>query len=77
MKKNEFYRNKTPIFFKNVDIEKVLVSNKIYFDEKNYKYFIGYLYNDHKTKALSVMLPKTSDYVECYDGHTKWMYVLI
>ena len=45
-KKN--YCSKTSIFLKDVDIEKVLVSNKIYFGEKNYKYFIGYLYNDHK-----------------------------
>ena len=31
-------------FLKDVDIEKVLVSNKISFGEKNYKYFISYLY---------------------------------
>ena len=40
--KNKFYRNKTPIFSGDVDIEKVLVSNKISFGEKNYKYFISY-----------------------------------
>ena len=42
--KYKFHHNKTPIFLKDVDIEKVLVSNKVYFGEKNYKYFIGYLY---------------------------------
>ena len=31
----------TPICLKNVDIKKVLVSNKISLGEKNYKYFIG------------------------------------
>ena len=36
IEKNEFYRPKT-IFLKDVDIEKVLVSNKISFGEKNYK----------------------------------------
>ena len=41
--KNKFYGHKSPIFKKDVDIEKVLVSNKIFSDEKNYKYFIGYL----------------------------------
>ena len=55
---------KTPIYLKNEDIEKVLVSNKIYFGEKNYKYFIGYLFNDHKVKPLHIMLPKTSAYVK-------------
>ena len=42
-KKNFFYRHMTPILLGDVDIEKVLVSNKIPFREKNYKYFIGYL----------------------------------
>ena len=28
-------------FLEHVDLEKVLVSNKISFGEKNYKYFIG------------------------------------
>ena len=45
--------------------------------KKNYKYFIGYLYNDHKIKASHIMLPKTSAYVKSYDGQTKWMYFFI
>ena len=36
IEKSKFYRSKTPIFLKDVDIEKVLVSNKISFGEKNY-----------------------------------------
>ena len=39
---------------------KVLVSNKISFDEKNYKYFIGYFHNDNKVKPLHIILPKRS-----------------
>ena len=33
--------------------------------------------NDHKFKALYIMLPKTSAYVKRYDVETKWMYFLI
>ena len=77
IEKNEFYRYKSPIFKKDVDIEKVLVSNKIYFGEKYYKYFLGYLYNDHNVKPLHIMLPKTSAYAKRYDEQTKWMYFLI
>ena len=77
IEENKFYRNKIPVHLRDVDIEKVLVSNKISFDEKNYKYFIGYLYNDHKVKPLHIILPKTSAYVKSYDGQTKWMYFLI
>ena len=69
---NTFYPRKTPIFFLggggDVDIEKVLVSNKISFSEKNYKFFIGYLYDGNKVKPLNIILPKTSGYVKSYDG---------
>ena len=61
----------------DIDIEKVLVSNKIFFGEKNYKYFIGYLYNGNKIKPLNIMLPKTSVYIKSYDGKTKWMHFWI
>ena len=61
----------------DVDIEKVLVYNKISFGEKNYEYFIGYLYNGNKVQPLNIMLPKTSDYGKSYDGQTKWTYFLI
>ena len=65
--KDIFYRHKSPIVLEEVDIEKVLVSNKISSNEKNYKYFIGYLYNDYKVKPLHIMLPKMSTYVKSYD----------
>ena len=76
-KKIFFYRHKNPIFLGDLDIEKVLLSNKISFGEKNYKYFISYFYNSNKVKPLYVMLPKTSAYVKSYDGPTKWVYFLI
>ena len=55
----------------------MLESNKISFGEKNFKCFIGYLYNDNKVKPLHIMLPKTSAYEKSYDVHAKWMYFLI
>ena len=42
----------------------MLVANKISSGEKNYNYFSGYLYNDHKFKPLHIILPKTSAYVK-------------
>ena len=75
MKKN--YCNKISVPLRDVDIEKVLVSNKISFGEKSCKYFIGDLYNDLKVKPLNIMLSKTSAYVKRYDGQTKWIYFLI
>ena len=55
----------------------VLEPNKISFGEKNYKYFIGYLYNENNVKPLHIMLPKTNAYVKIYDGQAKWIYFLI
>ena len=75
--KHNLYSYKTAIFFKKIDIEKVLISNKISFGEENYKYFTGYLYKDHKVKPLHLMLPRASAYVKRDDGRTKWMYLLI
>ena len=68
LKKNKFYINKTPIFLKYGDTEKVFVSSNVFFAVKNYKYFIGYLYNQNKVKPLHIMLPKTSAHVQSYDG---------
>ena len=75
IEKNKFYHHKSSIFYKDLDIEKVLLSKKISPSEKNYKYFIGYLFNDHKVKSLRILLPKTSfckliedgDLLEKYD----------
>ena len=64
-------------FKKDVDIEKVLVSNMISFGAKNCKYFIGYMHNNHKVKPFYIMLSRTSACVKGYDGETKWLYFLI
>ena len=77
MKKINFSVIKVLLFKNVVDIEKVLVSNKISSGKKNYKYSIGYLYNDYKVKSLHITLPKTSTSVKIYDGQTKWMYFWI
>ena len=65
------------LFLKDVDIAKLLVSNKVPFGKNSWKYFIGYLHNGHKVKPLHKVLPKTSAYVKMYDGQTKWICFLI
>ena len=52
----------------DVDIEKILVFNKISLGEKTYKYFISYLYSGIKVKPLKIMLHKASAYAKSYDG---------
>ena len=71
LKKINFTTIRLLFLLRDVDIEKVLVSKKISFGEKNYKYFIGYLYNGNKVKPLNIMLPKTSTYLKSYDEQAK------
>ena len=46
IEKNKFYRRESPVFYNNVDTEKLLVSNKISSGKKSFEYFIRYLCND-------------------------------
>ena len=64
IEKNKFYWHKSYVPLRDINTEKVLVSKKISFGEKIYKYFIGYLYNDHKVNPIHIMLPKTNTYVQ-------------
>ena len=60
-----------------MDIDNIVICNKICSGEKNFKYFIGYMDDDYTIKRLRIMLPKSSTYVKVYDDKTKWMYFLI
>ena len=75
--KIKFQRYKNPIFLEDADIDEVLVSNKISFGEKDYKYFTGDLNGSYNIKLLQIILPKTSAYVKSCDGKSEWMFFLI
>ena len=61
-KSRNFTAIKIHFFFKkkDMDIDNLLIYNKIFSGEKKYKYFIGYVNNYHKINPLLIMLPKTS-----------------
>ena len=71
IEEKNFSHHITPIFLLKVDIEKVLVFNKIFLAKKNYKYFISYLCDVNKFKPLNIMLQKTSSSLKRYHGQTK------
>ena len=59
IEKQKFHQNKIPTSIKNVDINKIVVSNRVSFGKKKrFKYFIGY--KDDKTRTLCIFLPKMS-----------------
>ena len=42
IQKQKLQQHKGPISIKNIDINKIVVSNKVSFGKKGFKYFIGY-----------------------------------
>ena len=60
--KFDFYKN--PIFWKDIDIDNILICNKISSDEKIFNYFIGYRDDDYKIKALLIILPNTVAHIK-------------
>ena len=75
IKKQTFHQHKRPISIKkNIDIKKIVVSNKVCFGKKGSKYFIGYK-DAKKIKPLCIFLPKMSAYRKDFN-ETKYMSFL-
>ena len=72
--KNKYFTNKKDLFQQNININKIVVSNKASFGKKGFKYFIGY--KDAKNRPLYIFLPKLSAYRIDFD-ETKYMSFVI
>ena len=75
IQKQKFHQHKEPISIKNIDINKIVVSNKVHFCKRGFKYIIGYK-DAKKVKPLCTFLLKTSAYRKDFD-ETKYMSFLI
>ena len=74
--KNKNFINIKDLFkLKNVDINKIVVSNKVSFGKKGFKYFIGYK-DTKENRPLCIFLPKISAYRKYFD-ETKYIYIYI
>ena len=51
IQKQKFHQLKEPILIKNIDINKIVVSNEVSFGKTGFKHFIGYK-NEKKIKPL-------------------------
>ena len=60
---------------KNIDINKIVVSNKIFFGKKGLRYFVGYK-DSKKIRSLCIFLPKMTAYRQDFD-QAKFMSFLI
>ena len=54
-----FMTMKIQLLLEDLDIDNILMSNKISSGENNHKFFIGYRDDDCKIKPLHIMLPIT------------------
>ena len=61
MKKEKFHQHKRLISIKSIDINKIVVSNKVSFGKKGFKYLIGYK-DAKKIRPLCIFLPELSAY---------------
>ena len=69
--KCEFCQHKSLILLSNIDINKIIASNKVSFGKKDRKYFYG-CDDAKKIRSLYIFLPKMSAY-----NQTKCMSFLI
>ena len=74
IEKQKFYQQKRPISIKNLDINEIVVSNKVSFGKKGFKYFIGY--KGAKIRSLCMFLPRMSTCGRDFD-ETKYMSFFI
>ena len=71
IEKQKFHQYKKPISTKNIDINKIVSSNKVSFGKKGFTYFIGYK-DDINIRPLCIFLPKMSTYRKDFD-ETKYI----
>ena len=63
---------KSPILINSIYINRIVVSNKVFFSKNVFKYFIGYK-DGNKVRLFYILLPKMSAYWRGFD-ETKYMY---
>ena len=67
--KRNFYKNKKLFKIDDINVNKILVSNKEPYGTKNLiRYFIGYDDND-VIRPLYIMPPQMIGYVKCFDSN--------
>ena len=66
IEKYKFHQYKRPVSIKNIDINKTVVSNKVYLGKKVFKYFISNK-DAKEIRPLCIFLPKKSACRKCSD----------
>ena len=71
MSRKDFYDAKKAISLNLVDINNIVVSNKVKFNNDAKKYFIGYLHDIDEISPLCIILPQMSGYIKYFETGEK------
>ena len=71
MSEKEFYEGKKAVNLSEVDIDKIVVSNKIKGNNETSKAFIGFM--DDIVTPLCIILPQMSGRIKCFENGGKNM----
>ena len=75
--KKDLHASKEAIALNLVDSSEMLLYDKFKVSDGDCKYFIGYLHDDDVIKALCIVLPQMSGYINYFDNGRKNMSFLI
>ena len=68
--KKEFYSSKHTLFLRDVELDKIVVSNKWKINENTSKYYVGYC-KDELIRPLCAIMPQMSGYIKYFDDGGK------
>ena len=72
--KKDFYNNKKQFKIKDIDINKILISETESYGKNNAKkYIIGY--SDDVIRPLGILLPQMIGYVKCFDDNNTMSFL--
>ena len=66
----EFHKSKQPIDLTSVNVDQIVISDKLKHSDECFKYFIGYQEGEI-VKLLSIILPQISGYVKYFENGGK------
>ena len=65
LNKKQFHKSKQPIDIKSVNVDQIVVSDRLKHSDDGFKYFIGYQ-EDEIVKLLCIILPQMSGYIKYF-----------
>ena len=71
----KFHQNKMPLSINDIDINKIVLSDKLPFGKQDFKYFIGYK-DSEKIRLLSVFQPQMIIYKKNFHKNRRICFLI-